>query len=106
MGRSWIRLKMPYSFGFVDQGVANLSKVKDYSNAGMDTVLSVANDMLEFEQALGGTVDTTDMVRMLDIMQDFCKMEEEIDVVIKSVDAVKQEARGEDKLQLSDVFKS
>ena len=36
-------------------------------------------------------VDTTDMVRMLDIMQDFCKMEEEIDVVIKSVDAVKQE---------------
>ena len=47
--------RMPYSFGFVDQGVANLSKVKDYSNAGMDTVLSVANDMLEFEQALGGT---------------------------------------------------
>ena len=43
---------MPYNFGFVDQGVNKMTKVKEYINAGMDTIIQVTQDMLDYDAGI------------------------------------------------------
>ncbi|KAK2166551.1 hypothetical protein NP493_1317g00059 [Ridgeia piscesae] len=79
------------SFPVVDQAINTLKKVNEYINAGMDTTIDVAQDLVENDKVT--EVSSKKVMDLRNIMLDFTRMDRDLQQFRAAVELVKRQCK-------------